>query len=70
MTRKYVWAFISFMDNEMVMGHGEFENEVEAMKFAMFEGGFDPSEEVIKTASDIKQFAFDCDAMVGAYCVS
>jgi hypothetical protein len=67
--KKYVWAFISFNDNEMKMGHGRFSSEQAAIIFAMKTNGWECEAEEFDTVQDIKRFAFDCDCMVGAYSI-
>jgi len=66
---KYVWAFISYFDNNLVMGHLYADNECEALIKALSLNGLDYEEGPIDS-NEIKQFAFDCDSMVGVYRVS
>ena len=66
---KYVWAFISYMDNEMHMGHLYANNECEALIKALSLNGFTYDEGPMEV-NEIKQFAFDCDSMIGVYRVS
>ena len=68
--KKYVWAYINFYDNEIVMGHDEFNSEMDACKFVLEKQGISIEDESFEDIEDLKQFAFDCDCMVGAYCVS
>jgi hypothetical protein len=63
--KKYAWSFISFFNNEMHMGIGWFDNEIEALVYALKWAGFEP-EDSYESAQDVKVHAFDCDAMVGA----
>ena len=64
--KKYAWSFISFFNNEMLMGLGWFDNEVEALAHALRSGGFEIYTDAYESAEDVKVHAFDCDAMVGA----
>lgn len=67
--KKYVIAYINFYDNEIVMLKGEFTSEMEALCAGLDLQGIPCSIDEFKTPADIKVFAFDCDCMVGAFCL-
>jgi hypothetical protein len=67
MTR-YAVAYISFHDNDMKMQIIDANSERNALIFTLKLQGWETSDlDLLKaTPEELKQYAFDCDSMIGA----
>jgi len=67
---KWCISWISWFDYIMHMDvvhiRSSEHSEMDAINLALKRMGFDPEEEVFENVEEAKQFAFDCDGMVGA----
>lgn len=63
--KRFVVAYISFHDNELVQYIYLAEDEYSALKNFMIINGMEPYDD-LETVESLKQFAFDCDSMVSA----
>lgn len=64
---KFAIAYFSFFTNELKMKIVEAENEREALILALKYAEIKlDSDDLKKDEEELKQFAFDCDSMIGA----
>ena len=72
---RFVTAYISFMNNDLVMGEIEASSELKALQMVLLNNTGTTAEDwdfmgTVSTVEGVKLAAFDCDSMVSVYKIS